>query len=106
MKRKVLTTRWFVITDYGNTVPRKLRYVVESAWMEGKLYRTTINTAVKAGRNYFNRKSFASYMRMMREFDDYAQGVYDYHNPTTKYTFRDTELPVSDFIELPADYYR
>jgi len=106
--RSVLKTKYFVITDYGNTVPRKLRYLVESPLMEGRLYRTTINTAVKAARGYYNRKSFASYMRMMREFDDYAQGVFDYHNPTsrTRDTFRDTELLVSDFIELPADYYR
>ena len=102
--RSVLKTKYFVIRDYGNTVPRKLRYVVDSPLMEGILYRTTINTAVKAGRSTFNRKSFASYMRMCRMYDDYVQGVYGYYNPTSR-TFRDTELPVSDFIELPADYY-
>jgi hypothetical protein len=104
--RSVLKTKYFVITDYGNTVPRQFRYLVESPLMEGRVYTTTINTAVKAGRNYFSKKAFASYLKMMREYESYAQGVFDYHNPIRRDTFRDTELLVSDFIELPADYYR
>jgi hypothetical protein len=107
MKRSILKTKYFVITDYGNTVPRKLRYEVESYLMEGVVYATTINTAVKAGRRTFNSKTRASYLKMMREYESYAQGVFGYHNPTsrTRDTFRDTELLVSDFIELPANYY-
>ena len=105
MKRSILKTKYFVITDYGNTVPRKLRYEVESYLMEGVVYATTINTAVKAGRRTFNSKTHASYLKMMREYESYAQGVFDYYNPIRRDTFRDTELLVSDFIELPANYY-